>query len=130
VSPNRRPEAFPRSGPSRCVSLEGTLAGYRVERSRVNSISGDNLMNGLSDEELRIVMTLAEPLHPTRRSAFLAAVIAEASRHVEVGPGLISRIARTMQKTFAGPMPTTRSVTGVNRSSQAMLKGTDDPACE
>jgi hypothetical protein len=63
---------------------------YRAARPR----------NGLSDEELRIVMTLAEPLHPHRRGQFLEAVLAEASRHVEVGPGLLNRIAREMQKAF------------------------------
>jgi hypothetical protein len=64
-------------------------------------------MIGLDDEELHIVMELSQPLHPHRRSAFLAAVIAEASRYPEHGAGLVSRIARALQRNFTGPMPTT-----------------------
>jgi hypothetical protein len=64
-------------------------------------------MNGLSDEELRIVMTLAEPLHPSRRGPFLQAVMQAAAKHPTIGPGLISRIARAVQKNFAGRMPAT-----------------------
>jgi hypothetical protein len=54
----------------------------------------------LDDQELDIVMALAQPLHPDRRSDFLAAVVAEASKYSELGPGLISRIGATVQKTF------------------------------
>jgi hypothetical protein len=57
-------------------------------------------MNGLSDEELAIVMALAQPLHPHHRWPFLQAVIEEATKHAEHGPGLISRLAATAQKSF------------------------------
>jgi hypothetical protein len=65
-------------------------------------------MISLDDQELAIVMTLAAPLHPHRRSAFLQAVVEEASKHSEIGPGLVSRIGRAVQKTFliANPVPT------------------------
>jgi len=62
-------------------------------------------MISLDDEELEIVMQLATPLHPIQRGAFLEAVAEEASKHAELGPGLISRIARAVQKTYlAAPM--------------------------
>jgi hypothetical protein len=57
-------------------------------------------MNGLSDEELDIITDLARPLPVDRRSEFLAEVIAAASKHEVVGPGLIARIAATIQKTY------------------------------
>jgi hypothetical protein len=58
-------------------------------------------MISLDDDELAIVMTLAAPLHPTRRGAFLEAVMQEAAKHAETGPGLINRIARALQRRFA-----------------------------
>jgi hypothetical protein len=64
-------------------------------------------MDGLSDEELGVIVALAQPLHPHRRAAFLQAVIEEASKHAAIGPGLVSRIARAMQQSFAGRMPAT-----------------------
>jgi hypothetical protein len=60
-------------------------------------------MISLSDEELGIVMTLAAPLHPARRSAFLEAVVLEASRYGAIGPGLLNRIGRELQKRFTAP---------------------------
>jgi hypothetical protein len=62
-------------------------------------------MISLSDDELTVITDLARPLPPDQRSRFLEAVIAEASKHVEVGPGLISRIARAVQTTYFFSMP-------------------------
>jgi hypothetical protein len=70
-------------------------------------------MISLDDEELDVVIALAQPLPPDRRSDFLAAVVEQASKHVEVGPGLISRIARSIQTTYFFTMP--RQPGGVTR---------------
>jgi hypothetical protein len=62
----------------------------------------------LDDAELEALMSLARPLRPDQRSPFLEAVVAEASKHVVVGPGLVSRIARERQRSFllTNPIPT------------------------
>jgi hypothetical protein len=46
------------------------------------------------------VTDLERPLPPDQRSPFLAAVFEEASRHTEIGPGLITRIARALQRRY------------------------------
>jgi hypothetical protein len=54
----------------------------------------------LSDEQMDCVMRAAAPLHPVDRSAFLQR-IAERLPGVEVvGDGLVSRIAREVQREF------------------------------
>jgi len=60
-------------------------------------------MNGLSDDELAVITDLARPLPPDQRSPFLAAVVAEASQHPEIGPGLIARIARDLRRRYTPP---------------------------
>ena len=62
-------------------------------------------MISLDDAELQIVMDLAQPLPPDQRSRFLEEVIAEASKYPEVGVGLISRLARSIQTTYFFKMP-------------------------
>jgi hypothetical protein len=57
-------------------------------------------MVSLSDDELTVITDLARPLPPASRSAFLAAVVEEASKYAVLGPGLIARIAAGVQKTF------------------------------
>jgi hypothetical protein len=71
-------------------------------------------MISLSDEELGIVMTLAAPLHPDRRSAFLEAVLAEAAKY-GTGPGRIHRIAAMLQKSFVAPTPRLAEPAGATR---------------
>jgi hypothetical protein len=96
-----------RADPSRAESNAAlTKARHVTARSRANDLWG-NPMDGLSDEELGVIVALAQPLHPHRRGAFLQAVIEEASKHAAIGPGLVSRIAREMQQSFAGRMPAT-----------------------
>jgi hypothetical protein len=54
----------------------------------------------LSDEQMDAVMRAAAPLHPVDRGPFLERV-AERLRGVEVvGDGLVSRIAREVQREF------------------------------
>ena len=50
----------------------------------------------LSDAELEILMTAAQPLEPDERGDFLAKVALEIGRlpRAEIGPGSISRIVR------------------------------------
>ncbi|MDN3279105.1 hypothetical protein QWJ07_32910 [Frankia sp. RB7] len=52
----------------------------------------------LSDDELATVMSAAKPLAPHQRGAFLADVAAELARHPEIGPGLIGRVVRELQR--------------------------------
>jgi hypothetical protein len=74
-------------------------------------------MNRLSDDELEVIINLARPLPPDRRSAFLEAVIAEAVKFPEHGPGLISRIGCAIQKSyfFTNAMPRAPQPAGTSR---------------
>jgi hypothetical protein len=69
----------------------------------------------LSDAELQIVLALAEPLDPTVRDGYLRAIAAQlASRKPdEIGPGLVSRIGRALQREFLRaarhPVPRSRA---------------------
>jgi hypothetical protein len=57
----------------------------------------------LSDDQMDAVMRAAAPLHPADRSAFLERM-AERLRGVEIlGDGLVSRIAREVQREFFRP---------------------------
>jgi hypothetical protein len=97
------------SGRSRAESNAALTQARHViggARSRADDL-WDNPMDRLSDEELGVIVALAQPLHPHRRGAFLQAVIEEVSKHAAIGPGLVSRIARAMQQSFAGRMPAT-----------------------
>jgi hypothetical protein len=80
-------------------------------------------MISLDDAELAVITDLARPLPPERRSEFLAAVMQAASLHAEIGPGLISRIASEMQKSFffGTPVPR-REAAGSTRQHRARAK--------
>jgi hypothetical protein len=81
-------------------------------------------MISLDDDELAIVTELARPLPPERRSEFLAAVMQAAAQHEVVGPGLISRIAAEMQKSFFFRMPAThREAAGATRQHEHKRRG-------
>jgi hypothetical protein len=60
-------------------------------------------MLALSDEELNVVFDLARPLDPTLRDPFLRSVAAELERHPDIGPGLIFRVGKTLQRDFLRP---------------------------
>jgi hypothetical protein len=56
----------------------------------------------LNDNELDTVMAAARPLAPDLRDAFLHAV-AHALRGHEIGPGLVARTCRELQRDFLDP---------------------------
>jgi hypothetical protein len=57
-------------------------------------------MLSLSDQELDVLMNLAKPLDPQLRDPFLRSVATELARYPEVGPGLIFRIGKQLQREF------------------------------
>ena len=55
----------------------------------------------VSDDELDAVMSAAAPPAPKDRNSFLRAMAVELARHRgEIGPGLIHRVARDVQKRY------------------------------
>ena len=61
----------------------------------------------LSDSELDVIINLARPLEPEMRDAFLRAIATELARyqHEALGPGLVSRIGRQLQREFRETPP-------------------------
>jgi hypothetical protein len=57
----------------------------------------------LSDSELSIVMSAAAPLHPSQRHEFLQDVVAELQRYEVLGPGIIGRVVRDVQRQHMQP---------------------------
>jgi hypothetical protein len=58
----------------------------------------------LSDDELQIVLTAAKPLQAHQRAAFLEEIATELAKHGGVvGPGLVSRLAREIQRRHFDP---------------------------
>lgn len=55
-------------------------------------------MMSLSDAELQTVMSAAAPLQPHQRDQFLREVASELSRHLEIGPGIVSRTCSRLQR--------------------------------
>ena len=60
-------------------------------------------MISLSDDELRIVMDAAAPIHPRDRGQFLRDVAAELAKYPELGPGVIGRVVAKVQKQHLNP---------------------------
>jgi hypothetical protein len=60
-------------------------------------------MLSLSDDELQILFDLARPLEPALRDPFLRACAAALSKYPELGPGLVSRVVRSLQREFLRP---------------------------
>jgi hypothetical protein len=60
-------------------------------------------MLSLSDDELDIVFNLARPLEPQLRDPFLRAVALELERYEAIGPGLIFRVGKQLQREFFRP---------------------------
>lgn len=58
-----------------------------------------------SDETLSSLQALALPIEPVLRDAFLRAVAIELGRYqaAELGPGLIHRVGRELQREFLRP---------------------------
>jgi hypothetical protein len=68
----------------------------------------------LSDDELDVLVNLAQPLDPQMRDPFLRACAIELGRHrpEALGPGLVSRVGRELQRQFM----TTAAIGPVARS--------------
>jgi hypothetical protein len=61
-------------------------------------------MISLSDSELSQIMSAARPLQPQARSAFLVDVASELAKQRELGPGIVGRVVREVQrKHFDAP---------------------------
>ena len=52
----------------------------------------------LDDAELDVLMSAAAPLEPHRRDAFVTEVAAELARYPELGPGVVHRVCRDLQR--------------------------------
>jgi hypothetical protein len=72
-----------------------TAKAYRVKAQR-----GRTRMLSLSDEELDIVINLSRPLEPELRDPFLRAVATELRRYKAIGPGIIFRVGKQLQREF------------------------------
>jgi hypothetical protein len=57
----------------------------------------------LDGEAYDCLIALATPIPPERRQAFFDAVLSALERHAEPGPGLVNRIARSLQGDFYRP---------------------------
>jgi hypothetical protein len=60
----------------------------------------------LSDEEMDLLLTLAVPIDQRQRHQFLHEVAAEleaAAAQTGIGPGVVHRVARTVQRRFFDP---------------------------
>ena len=51
-----------------------------------------------SDSELAAVIEAARPIPPRDRDAFLRDVAAELAKHPEIGPGVVDRVVREIQR--------------------------------
>jgi hypothetical protein len=60
----------------------------------------------LSDSELDVILDLARPLDPIMRGPFLEAVakVLVQYRSDELGPGLINRLVKPLQRQFLSPI--------------------------
>ena len=63
-----------------------------------------------SDDELEALLSLSEPIPPSRRDEYLRAVAALVGQHPEHGPGLCFRIARELQSQFMRSRPNMHNV--------------------
>ena len=60
-------------------------------------------------------MTLAAPIHPTRRTEYLEAVATVLAQHGERGDGLAFRIGRELQSKYMHALPDIRRVSRSRR---------------
>jgi hypothetical protein len=75
----------------------------------------------LNDDEMSVLLSLAQPIDQQRRAQFLQEVAAEleAKRQAgEVGEGLVHRLARTIQRKYFDP-PQLPNASPVHRGSSA-----------
>ena len=74
-------------------------------------------MFSLSDSELNVILNLAAPLDPAMRDPFLRAVAIELARHPAdaIGPGLLQRLGRDLQRRFLKDGPLAVGGAGVGK---------------
>jgi hypothetical protein len=68
--------------------------------------SRPNMPLSLSTEEMDLLLSLAAPIDQRQREQFLTevtAAIEEEAARTSVGPGLVHRVARTVQRRFFDP---------------------------
>jgi hypothetical protein len=70
-----------------------------------------------TDDELEALMSLSEPIPPSRRDEYLRAVAALVGQHPEHGPGLCFRIARELQSQFMRSLPNMHNVARSRRGN-------------
>jgi hypothetical protein len=61
-----------------------------------------------------MIMRLAEPIHPAERSAFLQDVASQL-RGLEIGDGVVARIAAATQRHYLRAPDTSNTRTGVGK---------------
>jgi hypothetical protein len=72
-----------------------------------------------SDEEMTLLLSLAQPIEPAQRSAFLDAVAAEIGEQPS-GPGLVHQLGRRVQRRYFDPLQISPNSTApVHRGSAA-----------
>jgi hypothetical protein len=72
-------------------------------------------MLSLSDAELQIVMAAAAPLRPRDRDGFMADVATRLALYPELGPGIVSRVCRELQRRHFDPPTLQGSITRYSR---------------
>jgi hypothetical protein len=75
----------------------------------------------LNDEEMSLLLSLAQPIDQRQRTQFLTEVttaIEEEAARASVGPGLVHRVACTVQRRFFDP-PVLPNAAPVHRGSAA-----------
>jgi len=60
-------------------------------------------MVSLSDSELNVIMDAARPLLVQARREFLAALAAELEGQRQLGPGIVHRVCRDLQRRYFDP---------------------------
>jgi hypothetical protein len=75
----------------------------------------------LSDSEMEAVLSAAQPLDYCDRAAFLEAVAGELRHHETIGPGVVFRVVRTLQKRFLRPPLETDVRVGVSKHARDLV---------
>ena len=82
------------------------------------------MLLALDDASLEIIMTAAQPLEPPERAAFLQALAHALATAPVLGPGIVSRTCRELQREFLRPeAPVGRGYHHTSRYSRAMKPG-------
>jgi hypothetical protein len=92
---------------ARWRELEAAARGDRSPWDRraevISKLEQGKSVIHLDDDEMSAVLEVCRPLPPPSRDQFLRLLAAELERHPEIGPGLIHRIARDLQRQYLNP---------------------------